>query len=192
MKKSNSKSVGGNTLVPSLFKVILAYVVDWYIVALLSTFPVYILRHIHLKEISLVNRTSDLPEAYMIIAMVCAIIITFLYFAFLPLKLSKKRQIGQTLGKRLFKIKTVRTDGEDITWKESINRNLYILILEGSIFPSFLYIKEILARLTSIDVHTFIMVYTAIVFVSLCIRFFNTQRQTGHDLFSKTKVVNCT
>jgi uncharacterized RDD family membrane protein YckC len=178
-------------MTPSILRVSLAYVVDWYIVSLISTFPVYLLRYLHLGTWSLVNQTGDLPDGYIIAAVICAVVITLLYFVVLPLKPTGKREAGQTLGKRLFKIKTVRLDGTDIQLKESLKRNLYILILEGSLFPSILYIREAIDNMTAIDGTAFFNAYTAIALISISICFFNKQRRAGHDLFSKTKIVKC-
>jgi uncharacterized RDD family membrane protein YckC len=176
---------------PSLFKVILAFVVDWYLVALLLTFPVYLLRFMHLGTWSLVNQTSDLPKGYIVAAMVIGILITLIYFIVLPLKPTKKRQVGQTLGKRLLKIKEVRANGTDIQFKETLFRNLFILIIEGSLFPSFLYIREALTSLTTLDIAKFSNIYMAFGLISILICLFNSQRRAGHDLVSNTKIVKC-
>ena len=191
MKKSSSDKTRGELVVPSLLRVFLAYAIDWYIVAFISALPVYLLRSIHLGTMSLVNQTADLPDVYIIAAMIIGIIITLTYFVVLPLKPTGKRQAGQTLGKRILKIKTIHVDGTDIQFKESLLRNLYIFVLEGSIFPSFLYIREALSNMTSMDVNTFFNIYTIIALASVLISFFNQQRRAGHDLFSKTRIVKC-
>jgi uncharacterized RDD family membrane protein YckC len=176
---------------PSLFKVILAFLVDWYLVSLLLTLPVYLLRFMYFGTWSLVNQTNDLPNEHIIAAMVIGVLLTLIYFVGLPLMPTKKRQAGQTLGKRIFKIKTVRADGTDIRFKDALIRNLFILILEGSLFPSFLYIREALTSLTSLDIATFSNAYMAFALVSILICLFNSQRRAGHDLVSNTKIVKC-
>jgi uncharacterized RDD family membrane protein YckC len=140
---------------------------------------------------SLVNQTNDLPNEHIIAAMVIGVLLTLIYFVGLPLMPTKKRQAGQTLGKRIFKIKTVRADGTDIRFKDALIRNLFILILEGSLFPSFLYIREALTSLTSLDIATFSNAYMAFALVSILICLFNSQRRAGHDLVSNTKIVKC-
>jgi uncharacterized RDD family membrane protein YckC len=176
---------------PSLFKVILAFLVDWYLVALFLTFPVYLLRYMHLGTWSLVNQTNDLPNGYIIAAMVIGILLTLIYFVLLPLLPTKKGHRGQTLGKRLFKIKTVRADGTDIRFKDALIRNLFILIVEGSLFPSFLYIREALSSLTTLDIAIFSNAYMVFALVSILISLLNSQRRAGHDLVSGTKIVKC-
>jgi uncharacterized RDD family membrane protein YckC len=176
---------------PSLFKVILAFLVDWYLVALFLTFPVYLLRYMHLGTWSLVNQTNDLPNVYIIAAMVIGILLTLIYFVLLPLLPTKKGHRGQTLGKRLFKIKTVRADGTDIRFKDALIRNLFILIVEGSLFPSFLYIREALSSLTTLDIAIFSNAYMVFALVSILISLLNSQRRAGHDLVSGTKIVKC-
>ena len=191
MKINFSAILRRDPMTPSVLRVSLAYAIDWYLVALISTFPVYLIRFLHHRTWSLLNQTSDLPGKYTIAAIICAIVISLLYFVVLPLKPTGKRQAGQTLGKRLFKIKTIRVDGTDIRFIDLLKRNLYILILEGSLFPSILYIREAVDSMTTIDGTTFFNAYTAIALVSISICFFNKQRRAGHDLFSKTKIVKC-
>jgi uncharacterized RDD family membrane protein YckC len=165
--------------------------VDWYLVALFLTFPVYLLRYMHLGTWSLVNQTNDLPNGYIIAAMVIGILLTLIYFVLLPLLPTKKGHRGQTLGKRLFKIKTVRADGTDIRFKDALIRNLFILIVEGSLFPSFLYIREALSSLTTLDIAIFSNAYMVFALVSILISLLNSQRRAGHDLVSGTKIVKC-
>ena len=191
MIKNISDKLIRDPMTPSLLRVILAYAIDWYIVAFLSALPVYLMRSLHLGTLSIINQTNDLPDVYMITAIICAVILTLAYFIVLPLRPAGKRQAGQTPGRRLLKIKLVHIDGTDITLKDALYRNIFILIFEGSLFPSILYIREALGKMTSMDVNYVFSIYMAVSLVLISFCLFNKQRRAGHDLFSKTKIVKC-
>lgn len=86
----------------SYLRRLFAFGLDWMII--LFTYPILILLS---KQISILNYHVEIQYAIIII----------FYFILIPMLYN-----GQTLGKRFFKIKIERTDGEKISWENYIVR----------------------------------------------------------------------
>lgn len=126
--------------------------------------------------------TLSLDRAnFMINIINCVIII--LYFVVLPLYKN-----GQTLGKKIFKIKIVREDKEDLTANELIIRNIVVNgLLNTFLAFCLVFLLSGFEYFTITSILGFIQF--VLVVVSACMIIFRKDKKGLHDIITKTKVV---
>lgn len=132
------------------------------------------------------SRVADITlsldrENFMINIINCVIII--LYFVVLPLYKN-----GQTLGKKIFKIKIVREDKEDLTANELIIRNIVVNgLLNTFLAFCLVFLLSGFEYFTITSILGFIQFI--LVVVSACMIIFRKDKKGLHDIITKTKVV---
>ena len=132
------------------------------------------------------SRVADITlsldrENFMINIINCVIII--LYFVVLPLYTN-----GQTLGKKIFKIKIVREDKEDLTANELIIRNIVVNgLLNTFLAFCLVFLLSGFEYFTITSILGFIQF--VLVVVSACMIIFRKDKKGLHDIITKTKVV---
>ena len=132
------------------------------------------------------SRVADITlsldrEKFMINIINCVIII--LYFVVLPLYKN-----GQTLGKKIFKIKIVREDKEDLTANELIIRNIVVNgLLNTFLAFCLVFLLSGFEYFTITSILGFIQF--VLVVVSACMIIFRKDKKGLHDIITKTKVV---
>lgn len=132
------------------------------------------------------SRVADITlsldrENFMINIINCVIII--LYFVVLPLYKN-----GQTLGKKIFKIKIVREDKEDLTANELIIRNIVVNgLLNTFLAFCLVFLLSGFEYFTITSILGFIQF--VLVVVSVCMIIFRKDKKGLHDIITKTKVV---
>ncbi len=132
------------------------------------------------------SRVADITlsldrENFMINIINCVIII--LYFVVLPLYKN-----GQTLGKKIFKIKIVREDQEDLTANELIIRNIVVNgLLNTFLAFCLVFLLSGFEYFTITSILGFIQF--VLVVVSVCMIIFRKDKKGLHDIITKTKVV---
>lgn len=132
------------------------------------------------------SRVADITlsldrENFMINIINCVIII--LYFVVLPLYKN-----GQTLGKKIFKIKIVREDKEDLTANELIIRNIVVNgLLNTFLAFCLVFLLSGFEYFTITSILGFIQF--VLVVVSACMVIFRKDKKGLHDIITKTKVV---
>lgn len=132
------------------------------------------------------SRVADITlsldrENFMINIINCVIII--LYFVVLPLYKN-----GQTLGKKIFKIKIVREDKEDLTANELIIRNIVVNgLLNTFLAFCLVFLLSGFEYFTITSILGFIQF--VLVVVSAYMIIFRKDKKGLHDIITKTKVV---
>ena len=132
------------------------------------------------------SRVADITlsldrEKFIINIINCVIII--LYFVVLPLYKN-----GQTLGKKIFKIKIVREDKEDLTANELIIRNIVVNgLLNTFLAFCLVFLLSGFEYFTITSILGFIQF--VLVVVSACMIIFRKDKKGLHDIITKTKVV---
>jgi uncharacterized RDD family membrane protein YckC len=132
------------------------------------------------------SRVADITlsldrENFIINIINCVIII--LYFVVLPLYKN-----GQTLGKKIFKIKIVREDKEDLTANELIIRNIVVNgLLNTFLAFCLVFLLSGFEYFTITSILGFIQF--VLVVVSACMIIFRKDKKGLHDIITKTKVV---
>lgn len=161
-----------------------AYIVDWYLYSVLligfnafySTIkgiePVYFMTLEHYER-------SDATYA-----MIMMLLIHLICFVLL-VKFFK----GQTIGKKIFKLRIVSVSGEEVLLNQLFIRELVgFLVIEGSFSPISSYIRTYLA-MQFYDIILLIRIWYLISFISLlCLKMYKDSRMI-HDIVGKTKVI---
>lgn len=133
------------------------------------------------------NRIADISlsldkENFLINIINCVIII--LYFVVLPLYKN-----GQTLGKKLFKIKVVREDNEDLNANELILRNVIVNgLLNTFIAFCLVFLLSEFEYFTIVSILGFAQ--TILIIVSALMIIFRKDKKGLQDIITKTHVIN--
>ncbi len=119
---------------------------------------------------------------YNVVTNVVTAVVYVLYFG-----VFQKATGGQTLGKKLFKIKVVGDDGKDVSWTRMIGRSIiaYNVILYCLLICFVLGLKSN----SFWPVLGLNFISTVITYVSFALILFRNDNKSIHDLIFKTKVV---
>lgn len=121
-----------------------------------------------------------------IVALLCFIVI-FFYYVFIPYKYD-----GQTLGKKLMKLKIVNEDYSALSKKTLVIRQVVMMMLvEGSIYAStatFHQLLRLLSETTFTKIYTIVGLILTILSVALLV--LTKSHQSLHDLVCHTLVVD--
>ena len=132
------------------------------------------------------SRVADLTlsldkENFMINIINCAIIV--LYFVVLPLY-----QKGQTLGKKIFKIRIVRDDGEELSANELIIRNVIVNGLLNTLLAFCLvFLLSGFEYFTIVSILAFIQ--EILIIVSIFMIIIRQDKRGLQDIITKTHVI---
>lgn len=169
-----------------LWKRMIAYFIDWYMISVLTIFPIQLIDSITYQKINQENTLMNLPVPQAILAFGLGLLLSFLYLIYLPY-----RYHGMTLGKRLLHIRIIQSNQKPLILKTLLIRNgLGILILEGSLYTSSIYFWELINLISHSHFSSWILnICNIIVISSLAMSLFPGHRML-HDYLSHTLVVN--
>lgn len=170
----------------NLSKRFMAYLFDWYIGALLTGLPISFISlklNGHMRQQNLLEFPAPLDW----IAGILALVIAFIYFIVVPAWLFS----GQTIGKRIFKLKVVNQQFENVSFKELFIRNgLGIIVIEGALVSASTVWHQLLSKMTGIDFVTiFMYISFGMTGFSLLLMFLKREQRAFHDYLSYTQVV---
>ncbi len=170
----------------SLTSRFLSYLIDWYVGGLCTSIPISIISQ-KLTNTMLNQNIIEFKEPYGIIAGILAILFAIFYFVIVPTYIYK----GQTLGKRICKIKIVQKSNKDITLKNILLRQvLGIMIIEGTLISASAIWHSVLTIITKINFVSPLM-YAGFVLTALSIilMLFKGENRAMHDYLAGTKVI---
>lgn len=165
----------------------LAMLFDWYVSSMLAVLPITF----YLRESNVVESSTYALDTYGLqtglMVGIYAIFVGLLYYFVVPTFIYK----GQTLGKKIFKVKVVQFDGSDVTFKTMFKREVIgSILVEGGIVMTAVYSRRIIA-LVGFSGAVGIMqnVAFAITFLSIVYAYFNKKSQSFHDKIANTLVI---
>ena len=136
--------------------------------------------------------TNLIPIGYFkgteqLLVLLTLLAIHFIYFCLIPRFVFE----GQTLGKKLLKIKVVNRDGNKATLLNLLLRDLVgVVLVEGSFWPISNYIRNVLMPyIGRTPVQYMVYIAAFVSFVSLVFSFINKDQKMNHDFIGGTKVV---
>ena len=164
-----------------------AALIDWYIVSMIAAMPVtfYLREGDYLQGNAFQISTYGTKVGLLLAGFV--IIVGLLYYYIIPTFIWK----GQTLGKRICKVKVVKESGEEVTpIVMAIREILVVMLLEGGVVVTASYLRQIVALLMDQDVAN-VLKYIAygITLLSIIYAYFQPLSQMFHDKIAKTLVI---
>ncbi len=175
----------------SILNRFVAFIIDWYLSSLAAAIPVIILQSVQAKDFVLINRLDGLSAGNAWIACILAITIYILYYCVLPVKTWGQLQAGQTPGRKLMKIRLIKTDDSSPVFRDLLLRDFVgVLLLQGYITSASLYIISLIQISTGSYIVPYVQVfYYATVLISLILYMISKKKYLLHDLLSKTVIV---
>ena len=172
-------------------KRLLAYALDWAIGGIVTGLPAVFMY-------SIVTSRSDMfsnlyvfealgyDKTYWIIAGFLCLMTAILYFIVIPLK----KYPGQTLGKKIAKIKILTWSDENVSIKTLAVRYAITFIFESPLFIISTYIMQTLTLITRFYVESvWTFVGIACTLISAAMVIYTKKHCAIHDYVAKTKVV---
>lgn len=169
-----------------------AYVIDWFIGALVLMLPVsiyYLAKTQDIESVSNVNIvtiSSSFGEATAIFLGIISIVGGLVYYVLIPYITD-----GQSIGKRILELKIVNEDESSVGFKNILIRQLVILI----IFETYLFsVSHMIVYITELITHVEMVKYfysfgILVSAISCLLVAFTHEHLALHDIVSKTKVV---
>lgn len=183
LKQSVSKTANDGLLSKRFF----AYLFDWYVGALITGLPISLTA---LKLTGSMQQQNILEFSYQtgLIVGFMALVFGITYFIFIPSFIFK----GQTIGKRIFKIKVVQKNEDPATFKHILLRNgLGIILIEGVLVSVSTIWHQILMMITGIDfVRPLMYMGFVITLFSIGFIFYKNEQRALHDYIGGTKVIH--
>ena len=156
-----------------LVKRFISYLIDWYVGALCTAIPIAIISQ-KLTNTMLNQNIVEFKQPYGIIAGILAVLFAIFYFVIVPAYIYP----GQTLGKKICKIKIVKVNNEQVTIKNMLLRQLLGVI--------------VITIITQTNFVTPLMYAGFIISgISILLYLFKGEHRTLHDYLGNTKVVLC-
>ncbi|MCI5773412.1 MAG: RDD family protein [Erysipelotrichaceae bacterium] len=185
MKNKNTMHLATAKLSKRFF----AYLLDYYLGLLLCSLPIVlangIINHDERMQMNLYFFDND-PIVLFAVAII-SLLFGYFYYLYIPVKKWK----GQTLGKRLLKIKIIKIDNDDVDFKSMILRQvLGIFLIEGSIISCSSVLRQLATFITNINFVDLGMNIGIVITSISCLMIFVTRKRSMiHDLIAKTYVV---
>lgn len=184
MSKTNKKVVQSKTVLTAPnFKRLTAFVIDYVVVYLALAIVITLARN----SLDLDNASVSVQAAVYTLL----IVLSLAYFVLVPTLIYKDDRKGQTIGKRVMGLKIIRVNGTDVTMVTLLIRTLFMLLGEGMVMISTLYVLEI-ADLLGMPINFIGYLGTAYIMVTLVsctIMIIRPNRQMFHDYIANTVVI---
>ena len=163
-----------------LVKRFISYLIDWYVGALCTAIPIAIISQ-KLTNTMLNQNIVEFKQPYGIIAGILAVLFAIFYFVIVPAYIYP----GQTLGKKICKIKIVKVNNEQVTIKNMLLRQLLGVIVSA-------IWHELVTIIPQTNFVTPLMYAGFIISgISILLYLFKGEHRTLHDYLGNTKVVLC-
>ena len=152
-RKKRNKKKKYNYIDASMTKRFISYIIDWYVGALCTAIPIAITSQ-KLTNTMLNQNIVEFEQPYGIISGVIAVLFAIFYFVIVPTYIYP----GQTVGKRICKIKIVQNNNEPVTIKNMLLRQLLgIIVIEGVLVTASAIWHEVITIITQINFVTPLM-----------------------------------
>ena len=170
------------------FRRFISYMIDWYIGGILTSLPI-ILTYTAMNNgnIGIIEQNINIFEYPLnIIIGLASFMVAALYYVYVPMFINN----GQTLGKKIMKLRIVNNDYTQASKKQLFIRQfVIILLLEGSLYTSSNMLHQVINEVTGANI---VSIYNTIgivitVFSALLVIMFKSRRAL-HDIIINTRV----
>lgn len=163
----------------------IAYLIDWYIGALVTALPMAVCAQKLYGDVTMQNILS-FEAPYGLVAGFFSLLCAVLYFVVLPALVWQ----GQTLGKHFLHVKIVSADGSKASVSQLLLRQVIgIIVVEGALVTASTVLRNVLQLVLGINVAYGMYVGIAISLISVAMLWFTKGHRALHDFIGGTKVV---
>lgn len=167
----------------------ISYMMDWYIGGMLTSLPIILTyTAMNSSNIGTIEQNINIFEYPLnIIIGLASFMVAALYYVYVPMFINN----GQTLGKKIMKLRIVSNDYSEASKKQIFIRQfVIILLLEGSLYTSSNMLHQVLNEVTGANI---VSIYNTIgiaitVLSALLVVIFKSRRAL-HDIITSTRVV---
>lgn len=167
----------------------ISYMMDWYIGGMLTSLPIILTyTAMNSSNIGAIEQNINIFEYPLnIIIGLASFMVAALYYVYVPMFINN----GQTLGKKIMKLRIVSNDYSEASKKQIFIRQfVIILLLEGSLYTSSNMLHQVLNEVTGANI---VSIYNTIgiaitVLSALLVVIFKSRRAL-HDIITSTRVV---
>ena len=163
-----------------------AFLVDWYVGALMTALPIALVAMGLGREMT--DQNIALYEGHWgLVAGLLGLLCGVAYYALVPMLLH-----GQTLGKRLCRVRIVAEDGSEATAVQLLGRQvLGLMLVEGAAVGTSTVIWQVVHILTGVNLLVHAMaVGTVVTLASGVVLGLSSRHRALHDLMFRTMVVS--
>lgn len=173
-----------STETPSHIRRFVAFAIDWYLGSMLVSLPVSIAYYQYFPQQSTVLDIRVLPFTSACITMMASLVIACLYYVVLPYRMR-----GQTLGKKLMKLRITEKGKQQISWRALCIRQIIgIILIEGSVYTISPLIYQLVCFGADQMLSTITYVHYALTIASIVCMLFTKKRCAFHDYLAHTQV----
>ena len=167
----------------------ISYMIDWYIGGILTSLPL-ILTYTAMNSgnIGIIKQNINIFEYPLnIIIGILSFMVAIFYYVYVPMFISN----GQTLGKKIMKLRIVSNDYTQVSKRQIFIRQfVIILLLEGSLYTSSNMLHQVLNEVTGANiVSVYNTIGIAITGISALLVIMLKSRRALHDVITNTRVI---
>lgn len=167
----------------------ISYMMDWYIGGMLTSLPIILTyTAMNSSNIGTIEQNINIFEYPLnIIIGLASFMVAALYYVYVPMFINN----GQTLGKKIMKLRIVNNDYTQASKKQLFIRQfVIILLLEGSLYTSSNMLHQVLNEVTGANiVSIYNTIGIAITALSALLVVIFKSRRALHDIITSTRVV---
>lgn len=167
----------------------ISYMMDWYIGGMLTSLPIILTyTAMNSSNIGTIEQNINIFEYPLnIIIGLASFMVAALYYVYVPMFINN----GQTLGKKIMKLRIVSNDYSEASKKQIFIRQfVIILLLEGSLYTSSNMLHQVLNEVTGANiVSIYNTIGIAITTLSALLVVIFKSRRALHDIITSTRVV---
>lgn len=166
----------------------ISYMMDWYIGGMLTSLPIILTyTAMNSSNIGTIEQNINIFEYPLnIIIGLASFMVAALYYVYVPMFINN----GQTLGKKIMKLRIVSNDYSEASKKQIFIRQfVIILLLEGSLYTSSYMLHQVLNEVTGANiVSIYNTIGIAITALSALLVVIFKSRRALHDIITSTRV----
>ena len=169
---------------PSHIRRFVAFAIDWYLGSILVSLPVSIAYYQYFPQQSTILDIRVLPFTSACITLFASLIIACLYYVVLPYRMN-----GQTLGKKLMKLRITEKGKQQISWRALCIRQIIgIIVIEGSVYTISPLIYQLVCFASDQMLSSITYIHYALTIASIACLLFTKNRCAIHDYLAHTQV----
>ncbi|MCI5773169.1 MAG: RDD family protein [Erysipelotrichaceae bacterium] len=167
-----------------LIKRALAFGIDWYLGSVLIALPVMSLYYIVKPNDPYVMNLQNFTWLQALSVALISLMVALIYYVYIPYKTD-----GQTLGKKIMKLRIVAINGERLSFKGIMLRQLLgVMLIEGSLYAITPLLWQVIFYQSAHACQIITWIYYAITIISIAMVIIGKNHRAIHDHIGATIV----